>query len=1112
MMVIFTSQSDKRARKTTRWILDAFAERIGSDTWQTLITQDGLEMVKGLLRRHATKSMAVSCRWIRSRSRSELLWIVGNRSRFNAEGVVPVNTTQKNIRHEEWENSWQHLPQIVALSAVAGLLHDIGKSSASFQRKLRDSTKATDEFRHEWLSCQIIRGLVTLAGDAQDDAAWLQLLLEGGFEVADIEKLVNDSVRQDHTLSGLPPIAGMLCWLILSHHLLPALDRESCAGFDGVARMGIEEMLTDITAKWGYQHEDVKEEVHFAQGLLLDSQPWRKMLKRWISKLLEQQEALVGLAHSADIRLLLFYARLCLMLADYYASSQAATDDWQGQDSLYANTDKGQLKQKLDEHLTKVSAQAARIAHALPRFSSGMEYVHDVKVLRHRSPQAFAWQDRAVGQIHGFRAAAAREGQEQVGWFVVNMASTGCGKTFANAKIMQALSPDEDSLRYILALGLRTLTLQTGEEYQRRIGLSANEMAVLVGSAAVQELYRKNDEAKTKRADGESYDTAAMEELIEGELHGNWPAEDEFLTELFDMRKSGIGKKNLALLYQPVLAMTIDHIMPAVTTVRGGHHLLPSLRLLSSDIVIDEIDDFSPEDLYAIARLVHLAGMLGRNVVISSATIPPDLAEGLFIAYRAGRNLYDGFFDVHSTLAGVWCDEFRTQVGRLNESGFAPEHRRFIAARVAALGKQVVKRKGRIWDCSEIMAQPVDDRNAAYYDGMMRAALELHQKFALRDKKTGKRVSFGLIRMNNIKPCVDMGRYLLNAECPAGIELRVMVYHSRQVLALRHEQEAYLDRVLRRKGMDGDTLDLTDPDIRRHIDDASQAHDILFILVATPVEEVGRDHDLDWAVIEPSSYRSIIQLAGRILRHRHVQADIGEANVIVMSHNLRGLREAGGKKEKRAFYRPGFETCSRYALNRHDLRELVDEGNLSQRIDAAPRIQKPAELRPHDRFIDLEHQVMQDFRESAEGGAEPGPSGLHGWLAETWWLTGVVQRRRPFREGSPDIELCYCYEAADNRFHFCERDQRTGEYIDREKFYGIEMDEVDHPRLWLRRDYRESLLRLEDDDDIENPDGSEDRTLIRLSRRYGGLVLPCYKETDDATTYHYSDSFGLYME
>jgi CRISPR-associated endonuclease/helicase Cas3 len=58
--------------------------------------------------------------------------------------------------------------------------------------------------------------------------------------------------------------------------------------------------------------------------------------------------------------------------------------------------------------------------------------------------------------------------------------------------------------------------------------------------------------------------------------------------------------------------------------------------------------------------------------------------------------------------------------------------------------------------------------------------------------------------------------------------------------------------------------------------------------VATPVEEVGRDHDFDWAVIEPSSYRSIIQLAGRVRRHR--KEAISTPNIAIMQYNLKGLR------------------------------------------------------------------------------------------------------------------------------------------------------------------------------------------------------------------------------
>lgn len=60
---------------------------IGDNTWQTVITEEGLIAVKKLLRKTVTKSTAVSCHWIRGRRRSELLWIVGNRNKFNSEGI-----------------------------------------------------------------------------------------------------------------------------------------------------------------------------------------------------------------------------------------------------------------------------------------------------------------------------------------------------------------------------------------------------------------------------------------------------------------------------------------------------------------------------------------------------------------------------------------------------------------------------------------------------------------------------------------------------------------------------------------------------------------------------------------------------------------------------------------------------------------------------------------------------------------------------------------------------------------------------------------------------------------------------------------------------------------
>lgn len=164
-MVTFVSQCEKNALKKTRRVLDAFANRIGDNTWQTIITEDGLITVKKMLRQTASKSTAVSCHWIRSRSRSQFLWVVGNKNKFNSEGVVAVNYTEVNdLKMDEtpmmneivYANTQQqpleqHLFAVGTLAKelvskllpnesklaqsafLAGCLHDIGKLDPEFR-------------------------------------------------------------------------------------------------------------------------------------------------------------------------------------------------------------------------------------------------------------------------------------------------------------------------------------------------------------------------------------------------------------------------------------------------------------------------------------------------------------------------------------------------------------------------------------------------------------------------------------------------------------------------------------------------------------------------------------------------------------------------------------------------------------------------------------------------------------------------------------------------------------------------------------------------------------------------------------------------------------------
>lgn len=176
MMVNFISQCEKKALSRTRRVLDAFANRIGNKTWQTAITEDGLTAVKKLLRKTASKNTAVACHWIRSRSRSELVWVVGNKSKYNEQGLVPVNYTEKPLIMEyvpmktknilanvKLQPLSQHLfavgyiacclikkmnienPKLSRAAFIAGILHDLGKIDPQFQSWLCGKIKKTPD-------------------------------------------------------------------------------------------------------------------------------------------------------------------------------------------------------------------------------------------------------------------------------------------------------------------------------------------------------------------------------------------------------------------------------------------------------------------------------------------------------------------------------------------------------------------------------------------------------------------------------------------------------------------------------------------------------------------------------------------------------------------------------------------------------------------------------------------------------------------------------------------------------------------------------------------------------------------------------------------------------
>lgn len=909
MNVLLISQCSKNALTETRRILDQFAERRGDRTWQTAITQQGLDTLHRLLRQTARRNTAVACHWIRGRDHSELIWIVGDARQINERGATPTNMTARDVLRAGDENDWHTAEVIRLLAALAALFHDFGKANAHFQAKLskaRTAKPEADAYRHEWVSLRLFEAVVRDSG--KDDADWLTRLSDPGTAIS--AACLSRLTRDGHTggtppmppFRDLPPLARIVGWLIVSHHRLPTppgkTNRELRA-----------KLPAPIAHDWcgsRPDHDNAQNCWNFKRGLPLDSKHWRKHAAKLAHAIL-QRPALIG--NAAAERLLnspyaLHLSRLALMLADHYYSAQPSHSrygDKPGKPSatLYANTgEDGALKQRLDEHLIGVEVNAGRIVRSLPRLAEALPRIARHKAFRERSQGRFRWQNQAYDCAVALQARSANQG-----FFGINMASTGCGKTLANGRILYALADSRLGARFTVALGLRTLTLQTGDAYRKRLHLGESDLAVLVGGSATRTLHeygRSKAEEERARAGRES-GTPLLPEF--NHVHYEGSLEDGPLKEWL------ADSKAQRLLDAPVLACTIDHLMPATESTRGGHQIAPMLRLMTSDLILDEPDDFSVEDLSALARLVHWSGMLGSRVLLSSATLPPALVQGLFQAYLAGRaefQLNRGMPGLPVNVCCAWFDEFGPDASdHADKRSYLDAHRRFVGRRLEKLAdatRKEVRRRATIQPLTIRPKLPRADicRELA---GHLREHLHaLHRHHHSTDPKTGKRASFGLIRMANIDPLFDVALSLFELGAEAGCRIHLCVYHARHPLLVRAAIERELDATLNRSEADAVfSLD----GIRARLDGEPET-DHIFIVLATPVAEVGRDHDYDWAIVEPSSMRSIIQLAGRVRRHREGSCPEEWPNVYLLDTNVRHL-ESGGSGP--AYTRPGFENA-----------------------------------------------------------------------------------------------------------------------------------------------------------------------------------------------------------
>jgi CRISPR-associated endonuclease/helicase Cas3 len=890
MHVVLVSACEKRAIKRTREILDSYAIRTSAQSWASPITEEGLREIRDALKRRATRQTAVACYRNDGRRRMKLLWIVGSRQKFAADGHFPSGYTARARRSRPLPG-WARVAALLA--QTAGFAHDWGKAVGFFQAKLADPSgpPIKDPVRHEWLSMRLLHAL--MAGNTLD-AQW-RALAEG--YVAQATPLPGwlDG-------DGIDSWQSALAYIVATHHKLFADDGpgSNALGAGNHVRKPGE----------GVRHVN-------REGMM----PKASIPKAMVGKVQANLER-ISRMEAAKTRDAYFWrgvatvARIALVLADQYISSLGRAKGDVVEDGLYAksaNRRDGQ-GQSLAWHLDAVGNLAGDLAYRIATLQ--MDGLSDEAVDTILSPTMhprYAWQDRAAAAL----AAAAAE--RRLPTLVINLAGTGAGKTRMNAKALCALSANEP-VRFATAMNLRTLTLQTGDAYREQLQIGVDEMACVIGDRAIQKLHENQ---RAQNAPPVDEDEDGNENVgYEIEAHGNDFGLPAWLEPLLADRPGAAR-----MFAPPVLVSTVDTLIKAGEPQHQGHHAVQFLRVASGDLILDELDSYDPDALVAVLRLVTTAGLFGRHVVASSATLPRPITQALVDAFALGvrmRKMLGEQPDASFRCAYI-DDLCAPGVGEYNSdcASLTGQVARDFTARIDAMGLALAggqRRKVPMLQRFELAGGMDGFTSAVEY-----AASLLHGQNSWAFGDGGKRVSFGLIRVANIRTAIPLARELANRLPHA----RIACYHSQDMLIQRHYKESRLDTLLRRT--DGDGHILRDQEINRLV---AQTHgeEVPFIVIATPVEEIGRDHDFDWAVIEPSSAQSIVQAAGRVNRHR--LRTVGHPNIAILQYNALAVR-GGDQRTGCVFLRPGLESHD-VRHPSHDLGRLFDWDRLTQ-LDARAR-------------------------------------------------------------------------------------------------------------------------------------------------------------------------------
>lgn len=899
MHVIFISMCEKNAISKTRKILDSFANRVGTTTWATPINKESLDVIKLALKKTATRQTAVACYKNEGLMRMKLIWTVGNKSTFGKNGEIAIATKShtSNLPSVPWLNI------ACSVAKASGLGHDIGKANRDFQNKIDPnitSASQSDPVRHELVSAAIVHKMLHQKDWTE---AWLDLQNEN---LCKYENVIGNKEFPPSFVAflstGITDFRDAILFCIATHHKLFSTLNDHTTKLNMDAHINTSSRDVDVLISNKNTNAVAKIATHLSAYIL------KKEQELQTPKILNNTP---DFWHGVSL-----ITRAALILADHKVSSRTP-DEIKGieqkqrhnalaNDECFANTFQGAYNQPLAYHLEHVGSEAASMLRNMALFDPAGLGEESIDKINQAAEGRFEWQNLAVTALEAGAPS-----------LVFNVAATGSGKTIMNSRAASVLA-GEKPLRISVVLNLRSLTLQTGDSYKKDLGVGADELSVITGSHITRLLhdYEKADELNTKAEKSEVID---YEESLAEDYQHEVPA------WIASNCKNNAQK---AIVMAPMLVSTIDYLIFAGDPDKQAKHSLAILRLMHSDLIIDEIDGYEPKPLIAVLRLIKMSAMFGRNVIVSSATMPTLIAEKIFNSYQAGFAIYKAMNAFGKSFSSIIIDDSITPSKLTELDNFAEKYQQHIASMMLAASKKTITKRAEILN--------FEKTESNLYTAIKDNTKIMHQRHGWCISNEDKfKISFGLIRVANIKNAIKLANKIKSEK-----NVKVCCYHSRHFVIQRYFIEKSLNQLLNRKNKDNPNQNILQSEeiqnlIREH--KSQDLTDLIIIVVATPVEEVGRDHDFDWAIIDPSSAQSLVQTAGRVNRHRLVE--VAEPNIGILQFNF---KEVLDPKTGRCFICPGYESEKSIGRGKtthpsHDLNDLINKASIAERFDSDVR-------------------------------------------------------------------------------------------------------------------------------------------------------------------------------